>query len=132
MTMNGDTWIEADLQRFLAEHRQTGSLVSMICVRVPNVGRYGRVEIDGAGRVLSFREKDGLSDPGWINGGVYLFRSALLENISTQIRSGSLEHDVLGRLPSRSIHAFCTEGKFLDIGTPEDLAAAEGLLTEAR
>jgi NDP-sugar pyrophosphorylase family protein len=133
MIMNGDTWIEADLGAFLAEHQQTSSMVSMICVRVPNPGRYGRVEIDGDLGVLSFREKDvQVSTPSWINGGVYLFRPAMLEAMSTDIQSGSLEHDVLGRLPSGSIHAFCTEGRFLDIGTPEDLAAAESLLMEAR
>ena len=131
MVINGDTWIEADLPAFLDEHTRIASPVSMICVRVPSPGRYGRVEIDTPGQVQTFREKDERElGPSWINGGVYLFGRAMLERLATEIRSGSLERDVLGRLDPGSIHAFRTNGRFLDIGTPEDLAAAETLFVE--
>ncbi len=129
LIMNGDTLIEADLREFLAEHQRTAAAVSMVCVRVPNPGRYGCVEIDDAGRVLSFREKNqSLVTPGWINGGVYLFGRSMLD-VVRNVHSGSLELDVLERLPPGSIHAFRTESRFIDIGTPEDLAAAEALFT---
>ena len=122
MVMNGDTYVEADLQAFTAEHERASSLTSMICVRVPDPRRYGRVEIDADGTVLSFQEKDPrAAAPSWINGGIYLFGRAALGQI---VSKGSLEHDVLSKLPAGSLRAFRAEGRFLDIGTPEDLAAA--------
>jgi mannose-1-phosphate guanylyltransferase len=133
IVMNGDTHIEADLRAFLAEHEQTSTALSMICVRVSNAGRYGRVEIDFAGNVLSFREKDlAATEPSWINAGVYLLGQAVLKDIVQNAPSGSLEHDVLGKLPAFNIHAFRTGGGFLDIGTPEDLATADRFFSRSR
>ena len=123
MVMNGDTYIEADLGAFLAEHRRTSSAASLICVRVSNPRRYGRVEMGEGGQVLAFHEKDSLAvAPSWISGGVYLFERSVLDQI---VPEGSLETEVLAKLPAGSLHAFRTGGRFLDIGTPEDLAAAE-------
>lgn len=123
VVLNGDTMTAVDLAAFAAEHRQSGAAVSVACVRVPDPGRYGRVEIDGEGRVLSFREKAPAASPGWINGGVYMFGRVMLDRLAV-LPSGSLELDVLARMPTGSIHAFRTEGGFLDIGTPQSLAAA--------
>jgi len=130
LVMNGDTLIEASLSAFVAEHRRALGRVSMVCVRVPNTARYGRVEIDDGGRVLSFREKDpSLATAGWINAGVYLFGRAVLDTLQN-LRCGSLERDVLAALSPGSIHAFRSESRFIDIGTPEDLNAAEGLFAQ--
>ena len=130
LVMNGDTLMEADLSAFLAEHQRVSAMASMVCVRVPNPGRYGRVEIDDAGRVLSFREKDpSVVTPSWINAGVYLFGRAMLDILRT-VHSGSLERDVLAKLPPGSILAFRVGSRFMDIGTPEDLSAAEELLAD--
>ena len=125
LVMNGDTLMEADLSALLAEHQRVSAMVSIVCVRVSNPGRYGHVEIDDAGRVLSFREKDpSVVTPSWINAGVYLFGRGLLDRLQN-VHSGSLERDVLATLPPGSIHAFRATGRFMDIGTPEDLSAAE-------
>ena len=103
-------------------------MASMACAQVPNPGRYGRVEIDAAGRVLSFCEKDlSHTGPSWINAGVYLFGRAVLDAIRN-VRSGSLERDVLATMPPGTIHAFRLAGRFVDIGTPEDLCAAGALV----
>jgi mannose-1-phosphate guanylyltransferase len=123
VVLNGDTMTALDLAPFAAEHRLSGAAASMACVRVPDPGRYGRVEIDGDGRVSSFREKAPAASPGWINGGVYMFGRAMLDRLAA-LPGGSLERDVLARMPAGSIHAFRTEGGFLDIGTPRSLAAA--------
>ena len=128
MVLNGDTILEADLSEFAAEHRRSPSMGSMICVRLADARRYGSVEIDAAGRVLSFREKGSSTASGWINGGVYLFGGAVIDRIAG-LASGSLEREVLAAMPPGSIHAFRTEGRFLDIGTPESLASAEDFLS---
>ena len=121
--LNGDTMLELNLSAFAAEHRRSGAVASMACVRVPDAGRYGLVEIDDGRRVLSFREKSSGDSPGWINGGAYMFGRVMFDNLAG-MPGGSLERDVLARMPAGSIHAFLTEGVFLDIGTPQSLAAA--------
>lgn len=128
MVLNGDTILEADLSEFAAEHRRSSRVASIMCVWLADARRYGSVEIDEAGRILSFREKDSSTLPAWINGGVYLFGGAVLDRIAG-LTIGSLERDVLAAMPPRSIHSFRTEGRFLDIGTPESLADAEDFLS---
>jgi mannose-1-phosphate guanylyltransferase len=128
LILNGDTILETDLPGFAADHRRSSSPASIVCVWSTHPQRYGRVDVDGAGRILAFREKDLASEPGWISGGVYLFGRAMLDRVAAVSR-GSLEHDVLARMPSGSIHAYCTGGGFLDIGTPESLADAEKFLS---
>jgi len=124
MVMNGDTVVEANLGAFIASHRNCGATASVLCARVQDPGRYGRLEIDAADRIMRFDEKNAAaSAPSWVNAGVYLFSRTMLEGIA-KLERGSLERDVLERMPPGSIHAFQTEGRFLDIGTPESLAQA--------
>jgi mannose-1-phosphate guanylyltransferase len=129
MVMNGDTIIESDLEAFLAEHLCSGAPASIICARVEDAARYGRVEIDPEGWIDHFAEKDGaFRGPAWISAGFYLFARAAIIRLSSPANR-SLERDVLEKMPPRSIHAFRADGRFLDIGTPETLARASEVLT---
>ena len=126
--MNGDTFLDADLPGFVARHRAANAAVSMLCAAVPSIARFGSVELDGRGFVARFVEKDPGNDrPGLINGGVYLFSPDALDAL--EARPGpSLERDVLQALPPETIRAEVTRGRFIDIGTPESLAAAVHIL----
>lgn len=130
LVMNGDTMVHTDLNAFLAAHCAANAPASLLCVEVPDAARYGRVDIDAGGHVVRFMEKDATaSGTAWINGGFYLFGSQVMDVIS-KLSKGSLERDVLEKLPPRTIHAFRANGRFLDIGTPETFAvASEVLLT---
>jgi mannose-1-phosphate guanylyltransferase len=129
LVINGDTFVDGDLNAFLAAHRDSGADASILCAEVENAGRYGRLEIDAAGRVRRFAEKDpAASGPAWINAGIYLFGPRVLEKI-TALKKGSLERDILEQMPPGSIAAFRAQGRFLDIGTPETLALAPEVLT---
>jgi NDP-sugar pyrophosphorylase family protein len=130
LVMNGDTFVQADLRKFVASHRESKASASILCVRVEDAGRFGRIEIHD-GRVRRFEEKSSaVSGPSWVSAGVYLLSRPLLERIA-KLGKGSLEHDVLEPMPAGSIHAFQSSGPFLDIGTPESLAAASAFLAEA-
>jgi NDP-sugar pyrophosphorylase family protein len=73
---------------------------------------------------MRFEEKNATrSAPSWINAGVYLFDRTILAGIA-KLSYGSLERDVLEVMLPGSIHAYQTEGRFLDIGTPESLDQA--------
>jgi NDP-sugar pyrophosphorylase family protein len=129
LVINGDTFVDTNLNAFVRHYRDCGADASIVCAEVENAGRYGRVEIDAAGRVHRFAEKDpAASGPAWINAGVYLFGRQVLPKIAT-LRKGSLERDILEKMPPGSIVAFRAQGRFLDIGTPETLALAPEVLT---
>lgn len=129
MVMNGDTILDADLNAFLAAHCQSMAEASILCTEAPNAGRYGRIEMDGNQRVVRFVEKDPTATgAAWINGGVYLFSGPVLERIG-KLSIGSLERDVLEKMPGGKIFAYRARGRFLDIGTPETLAIAPEVLS---
>lgn len=128
MVMNGDTAVEADLNAFLAGHVASGADASILCAKVESAGRYGRIEIDDNQRVSRFVEKDSsFTGTAWINAGVYLFNERILQAIG-RLAKGSLERDILEKMPAGRIHAFRSSGRFLDIGTPETLALASEVL----
>jgi len=130
LVINGDTFVQADLREFVASHRKSTAAASVLCVRVEQPERYGRIDIDTAGRIAQFEEKSSaFHDPAWVSAGVYLLERPTLERIA-KLGSGSLERDVLEKMPPGSIHACPIEGRFLDIGTPESLAAASTFLAE--
>jgi NDP-sugar pyrophosphorylase family protein len=127
LVMNGDSFADADLCAFLAHHRRAQAKATLLCAEVDDAGRYGRIELDGEGRIRGFIEKDpDFHGRSIVSAGVYLFSAALLDEIAGSSAT-SLEHDVFGRAPSGSFNAFAGRFAFIDIGTPESLKLAERL-----
>jgi D-glycero-alpha-D-manno-heptose 1-phosphate guanylyltransferase len=125
LVMNGDSFLELDLRHFIQFHRQYGGLVSMAVRKVPNAARYGTVHTDANHRVVGFSEKTGATVPGIINGGVYVFKRAVLDQVPQG--PASLEKDVFPRALEQGVYALEQHGMFIDIGTPEDYARAQTL-----
>ena len=125
LVMNGDSFADADLCAFVAHHRRAKAKATLICAEVDDAGRYGRVELDGEGRIRGFIEKDpNFHGRSAVSAGIYLFSAALLDEIAAG-NAASLEHDVFGRAPSASLNAFAGRFAFIDIGTPKSLKLAE-------
>jgi mannose-1-phosphate guanylyltransferase len=125
LVMNGDSIADADLCAFVAYHRRARAKATLLCAEVDDAGRYGRVELDGEGRIRGFIEKDpDFHGRSAVSAGVYLFSAALLDEIAGG-SAVSLERDVLGRAASGSLDAFAGPFAFIDIGTPESLKLAE-------
>jgi len=122
--LNGDTFFDFDPRRLRAAHRAARADVTLAATRVPDGGRYGALELDDAGLVRAFREKDASAGPAAINAGVYLLEPSVLEMIPAGAKL-SLETDVLPRLiaAGRPVAAAIEQGDFFDIGTPESYAA---------
>lgn len=125
LVLNGDSFLEIDFRQFIRFHREHGGLISMAVRGVPDAARYGTVELDSINRVISFREKTEAKIPGIVNGGVYVFKRAILESIPEG--PASLESDLFPRLLDQGIYAAEQGGLFIDIGTPEDYARAQAL-----
>jgi D-glycero-alpha-D-manno-heptose 1-phosphate guanylyltransferase len=125
LVMNGDSFMELDFSELIRFHRQHNGLISMAVRRVPDAARYGTVQLDTQNRVVGFSEKMGAPVPGIVNGGVYVFKRAILQHIPDG--PASLEKDIFPRLPEHEIYALEQQGMFIDIGTPEDYARAQTL-----
>ena len=123
IVMNGDTFINADLPNLLNQNKQQKSEMTMVVVAVEDRSRFGALQIENS-LVNGFLEKGGSAEPGMVNGGVYCFKSALLEKLKCS-DAKSLETDVFPELASSGgIGALIHSGAFLDYGTPEGLKAA--------
>lgn len=123
--LNGDTYLELDYSAMLAAHRAASTQLGVAVCEVPDVGRYGSLEVE-AGRIVGFREK-GRSGPGLINAGTYLLSAGLMAHIPAG-RPHSFEQELLMPMVAE-LHplAFVTRGLFIDIGVPEDYARAQAL-----
>jgi D-glycero-alpha-D-manno-heptose 1-phosphate guanylyltransferase len=119
---NGDTYLDLDVdaveQLWQANHNP------IIVVReVADTARFGRVGMSGR-RICAFLEK-GVVGPGLINAGCYVFpKNSLIDFPVAQAFSLETEFFVKD-LQRISFDGYVTEGRFIDIGVPEDYALAQ-------
>jgi NDP-sugar pyrophosphorylase family protein len=131
LAMNGDSILQLSLAAMLDTHMKREAEATIALAQVPDTSRYGCVEVNEEGWVTSFREKSLELPSGFINGGVYLFEPSVMDRI-VQGRPVSLEREVLPAQLSRGLLAFKSDGYFIDIGIPEDLARAQTELPHRR
>jgi len=128
--LNGDTYLELDFHAMLRAHISRGAELTMAICRVPDLTRYGAVDLRGD--IVQVLAEKGHAGPGWINAGTYLLAPPFRARLQ-QRTTFSLERDLLapeiGRI--RPL-AFRTPGPFMDIGIPADYATAQRLLSERR
>jgi D-glycero-alpha-D-manno-heptose 1-phosphate guanylyltransferase len=128
LVMNGDSFCAVDLNAFCAWHHASPSKASMLLTKVADSGRYGGVHIESDGAVLNFNEKGRNVDCPWINAGVYLLEREVVLSIPEGTPM-SLEYDLFPLLVGHGLYGYPTEGRFLDIGTPEDYRIAEAFFS---
>jgi D-glycero-D-manno-heptose 1,7-bisphosphate phosphatase len=99
---------------------------TVVVAEVPDASRYGAVNIDSSGAISGFVEK-GRSGPGLINAGVYILERQFIAEI-TPGRQVSLERHYIPQHVGKGLYTHRVDRRFVDIGTPESLAAAQSLL----
>ncbi len=129
LVMNGDSFCDADLEKFARRHNAVVAHASLVLVLVEDVARYGVVEVDAADRVVSFIEKGSRRGEGMINAGIYLIAKQVIESISSG-GAVSLEKDIFPQLIENRLNAFQHNGRFIDIGMPVDYYAASSFLAQ--
>ena len=122
LVLNGDSFCAADLTSFWNWHASRGSQATMLLAEVPNTERYGSVKINHDAVITEFAEKKH-GGSGLINAGVYLLSRRVIDSIPEGM-SVSLENNVFPALMNQGLYGYQERGRFLDIGTPEDFAAA--------
>jgi len=129
LVFNGDSFIKADLldfyQWFTAAEREAG----LILTRVPDAGRFGKVQWEEDGLIRHFEEKHPEAGVGWINAGVYLLTHRALRDIPPG-RFYSLERQLFPRLANHSLFGYPCPGAFIDIGTPDSWRMAQQFFGE--
>lgn len=124
LVTNGDSYLDIDLQAMMDSHHRSGCAVTIAAVRVPDGRRYGSLEWSKDHRVTAFCEKSQAPGPRWINGGVYIVEREFLDALPDRAPL-SLETEAFPRWIADGIHAFASEARFIDIGTPESYALAQ-------
>jgi NDP-sugar pyrophosphorylase family protein len=119
LLLNGDSYTEVDLAALLDHHDERNADVSLVLCQVHDTSRFGRVEVNDENRIVRFEEKRKGAGAGWINAGVYVMERRVIGSIRAGVGL-SLERDLLPRwIATMHVSAYQTEGRFLDIGTPE-------------
>ncbi|MFN9624329.1 MAG: nucleotidyltransferase family protein [Cyanobacteriota bacterium] len=119
---NGDTLVDVDLKAMVSHSSLCSADIVLALKQVADTARFGRVNINSVTRVESFSEK-GVAGPGLINAGVYWLRGSSLSQCPQDVFS--FEHDLMAaQLAELQIYGKITEGYFIDMGIPEDLARA--------
>jgi len=123
LVLNGDSYCDCDLASLWRTHEKQGAFATLQLAIVPDTSRFGRVEIDRAGRIICFAEKDGRAIAGLVNAGIYCLSPAAVADIR---RHGmvSLERECFARWVGRGLATHGPATRFIDIGTPESYAAA--------
>jgi D-glycero-alpha-D-manno-heptose 1-phosphate guanylyltransferase len=124
---NGDTFLRYDPLELERVTRALGCPLGMALADVPDIGRYGAVDVDPAGRVAGFAEKGG-QGPGLINAGSYFLADPLVA-LPEVVVAFSFETEVLQPFAAAGRVATYTDTRdFIDIGVPHDYARAQALL----
>ena len=122
LVLNADSYFGLDLEAFWrAAEPRPGAVLAL--TPVADTSRYGRVELDGEGRIVSFHEK--APGAGLVNAGIYRIPAVLR---APREGAFSLVRDAF---PSWIGHLWghVADGPFLDIGTPESYRRAEAFFS---
>lgn len=129
LVMNGDSYLDVDLPVMMDSHRKSGLAATIAAVRVEDGRRYGTLEWSADHRITAFREKAAAAGKRWINGGVYIFEQDFL-NAMPDRTPLSLETDIFPAWVTQGIHAFESNARFIDIGTPESYELAQHFFSD--
>jgi NDP-sugar pyrophosphorylase family protein len=124
--LNGDSLADVSLAELLAFHCKHSAQATLATVTVDAAARFGSVLLDADGRVTGFLEKSAItaSGPQNVNAGIYVLERAVLARIPAG-RAVSFERELFPALAGSGLYGFQTNGSFIDIGVPEDLASAQ-------
>lgn len=130
VVVNGDSILLTNFRPQLEKLRKQTSLDGIILgASVSNAGRFGTLETDEHNRLVAFKEKQ--PGKGAINAGIYLLRSELLNELSSD-KELSLEYGCFPQWlkEGKQIEVAAETSSFIDIGTVETLKRAQELIAE--
>ena len=129
--LNTDVVAQADLSQVLQAHERHGGLGTMTLASVTETQWYGVAQLEGD-RIVRFVEKPppGNAPSSWINAGLAVWRSAVLDRIPPD-RALSFEQEVVPGLLGEGVFGYRLTSYWEDAGTPERVLHAQRLLFDA-
>jgi NDP-sugar pyrophosphorylase family protein len=129
LIMNGDSYTDADLSKFVAAYRESKADVSVLLVPADGRDDCGTVLMDESGRLARFEEKPDSFHAPYLNAGIYIISHQMLYEIPPGLEI-SLEKELLPRWlrQGKDITGFVCISRCIDIGTPERYRSAQEIL----
>ena len=129
---NGDSFLSLDVAAMWDFHHSRKALATVAMVSSPRANRYDRISTNEKGEITAFRERGDHStddDNGecLINAGTYLLSRRFIDLIPDG-RPVSIEKEMFPKLVGSGLYGFFTDGRFIDIGVPEDMDRARNEL----
>lgn len=135
--LNGDILTTVDLADMI-KYLPSESEGIILGSKVEDAASYGTLEIDSkvcrfcldkimhprsqcesrSGHLKSFKEKEGLHQPGYINGGIYIFTEKAKKYFPAE-KSFSIEYDVFPKM--NDLYVYQSDKPWIDIGVPKRL-----------
>ena len=124
--INGDTYFDVNLSCLFKEHLTNNNDITLSLKPMSKFDRYGFVETDPNGYVLSLKEKK-YRDYGEIDGGIYLIKKNIFSAFGSRKKFGFNDF-IMNNLKSLKVGSLLCNELFIDIGTPEDYDKAHKVL----
>lgn len=112
--LNGDTFFDIDLSKL----KLNGSKICLALKQMNDFDRYGTVNVNGQGFVISFEEKI-FKNQGLINGGIYLLAKDIFNEFDLE-KNFFFEEFLQENYEKLKARACIFDDYFIDIGVPED------------
>lgn len=120
IVLNGDILTTIDLVD-MAKFLKSDSDGIILGAKVDDAASYGTLDYGVDFHLQAFKEKEGKHEPGYINGGMYLFTAAAKKYFPEQ-KSFSIEYDVFPKM--KNLYVYQSDRPWIDIGVPDRLAWA--------
>ena len=124
-----DNFCQDDLVRFFKSHftRPKGTILSMLTFETDTPEQCGIVKTDRFGIMQSFLEKSNEPNGRLANGAVFIGSKEFFEYVGTLPKKTDLSKEIISLMVGR---VFCikTDKFFIDVGTPDNLAAAQKVI----
>ena len=137
LIVNGDTLTDLDLRPMIAQHGQSGALVTMAVVPNAEPEKYSGLAVNADGQVTGVVTR-GAREPSHHFFGVQVVESRIFDQVPENVpyeTVAALYPALIGTQPG-AVRAFHASADYLDIGTPADylstslrVAAREGATT---
>lgn len=117
--LNADTFYQIDYSRIMKLQSEKNLDMALVLRKVPDVSRYGEALLENQ-MLTAFNEKTTQTRPGTINGGIYLMKRELLDEIPDG--KVSLENEMIPKWlkEEKRLGGMVNDGYFIDIGVPDD------------
>ncbi|MBX0578367.1 nucleotidyltransferase family protein [Campylobacter jejuni] len=112
--LNGDTFFDIDLSKLKLDK----SKICLALKQMNDFDRYGTINIDKHGLVISFKEKV-FKKQGLINGGIYFLNKDIFNDFTLQEKF-SFEEFLQENYKKLKARACIFDDYFIDIGVPSD------------